>query len=261
MLGPPSMQKGRLPELPHLFFVRRREVKTAKPYCSQATHTSFPEYAFLFAYGHPLRCSKALRWTKVHPALLQRILIEYADRFSSDFGRLRQDEARFELSVKDALITGAIDLLLKEEPERGITTADVIDFKTMELPDDSIDYDWRDMSIQVQLYSKAAKEIMGENVETGYIHTLKDNKRTAIPVDESSVEKAIKAIEWAVSGILSNDFPMRPCKTNCDRCDFKAMCARKKQPFARRDTPPTISTPTGEKIIAAYDMEGDDDGN
>ncbi len=193
--------------------------------------------------------------------LLQRILIEYADRFSSDFGRLRQDEARFELSVKDALITGAIDLLLKEEPERGITTADVIDFKTMELPDDSIDYDWRDMSIQVQLYSKAAKEIMGENVETGYIHTLKDNKRTAIPVDESSVEKAIKAIEWAVSGILSNDFPMRPCKTNCDRCDFKAMCARKKQPFARTDTPPTISTPTGEKIIAAYDMEGDDDGN
>lgn len=190
--------------------------------------------------------------------LLQRILQEYSVRFASDFGRLRQDEARFELSVKDALITGAIDLLLKEEPERGITTADIIDFKTMELPDDSVDYDWRDMSIQVQLYSKAAKEIMGENVETGYIHTLKDNRRTAIPVDNDSVNKAIGIIEWAVSGILSNDFPMRPCKTNCDKCDFRAMCSQKRQSFSRSDIPPTISTPNGDKVIAAFDVEEDE---
>ena len=194
-------------------------------------------------------------------SLLQRILKEYSVQYASDFGRLRQDEARFELSVKDALITGAIDLLLKEEPERGITTADVIDFKTMELPDDSLDYDWRDMSIQVQLYSKAAKEIMSENVETGYIHTLKDNIRTAIPVDDVSVGKAISAIEWAVSGILSNDFPMRPCKTNCDKCDFKAMCAQKKQSFARTGEPPTICTPNGERIIAAFDMVEEYNGN
>lgn len=190
--------------------------------------------------------------------LLQRILQEYSTLYSSDFGRLKQDEARFELSVKDALITGAIDLLLKEEPERGITTADVIDFKTMELPNDSTDYDWRDMSIQVQLYSKAAKEIMGENVETGYIHTLKDNKRTAIPVDDKSVANAIGVIEWAVSGILSNDFPMRPCKTNCNKCDFSSMCAQKKQSFSRSDIPPTISTPNGDKVIAAFDMEEDE---
>ena len=193
--------------------------------------------------------------------LLQKILQEYSRRFAFDFGRLRQDEARFELSVKDALITGAIDLLLKEEPERGIITADVIDFKTMELPDDFVEYDWRDMSMQVQLYSKAAKEIMDENVETGYIHTLKDNRRTAIPVDDASVSKAISAIEWAVSGILSNDFPMRPCKTNCSKCDFRAMCTQKKQSFSRSDLPPTINTPTGERVIAAFDMEEESNDN
>ena len=193
--------------------------------------------------------------------LLRRILQEYSTRFASDFGRLRQDEARFELSVKDALITGAIDLLLKEEPDRGITTADVIDFKTMELPDDSIDYDWRDMSMQVQLYSKAAQEIMGENVETGYIHTLKDNKRTAIPVDEDSVKDAIAAIEWAVSGILANDFPMRPCANNCSKCDFRSMCSQEKQDFCRSELPPQIHTPNGKKTIAAFDLEGDNNGN
>lgn len=185
--------------------------------------------------------------------LVQRILTEYSQRYSADFGRLRQDEARFEISVKDALITGSIDLLLMEDPQRGITTADVIDFKSMETPEDVTAYDWRDMSIQVQLYSQAAKEVIGENVETGYIHTLKDNRRTAIPVDKDSVDSAIGTIEWAVRGILDGDFPMRSCPQNCGNCDFKAMCAQKRQAFKNGTQPPQIHTPAGLKTIAAFE--------
>lgn len=188
-------------------------------------------------------------------ALVQRILTEYAQRYAADFGRLRQDEARFEISVKDALITGAIDLLLIEDPQRGIITADVIDFKSMESPEDVTDYDWRDMSIQVQLYSRAAKEVIGENVETGYIHTLKDNRRTAIPVDKESVERAIQVIEWAVRGILDGDFPMRACPKNCSLCDFKAMCAQKRQEFKAETPPLQVNTPAGLKTIAAFDND------
>lgn len=187
-------------------------------------------------------------------ALVQRVLIEYSQRYSTDFARLRQDEANFEIPVKDALITGAIDLLLLEDPQRGITTADVIDFKSMELPEDDSDFDWRDMSIQVQLYSQAAKEVIGENVQTGYIHTLKDNKRTPIPVDRQSVDSAIGVIEWAVRGILDGDFPMRACKQNCGNCDFKSMCAQKYQAFKNIGIPPQINTPNGMKTIAALDI-------
>ena len=190
-------------------------------------------------------------------ALLKKILLEYSAKYSEDFSRLRQDEAQFEISIKDALVTGAIDLLLREDPEHGITTADIIDFKTMDLPESTADFDWRDMSIQVQLYSKAAKEIMGENVETGFIHTLKDNKRTAIPVESESIQDAIGAIEWAVNGILENDFPMRPCEKNCLNCDFKSVCMQKKQDFARDTLPPKIHTPNGEMVIAAFDRDVD----
>lgn len=190
--------------------------------------------------------------------LVQRILTEYSQRYAADFGRLRQDEARFEISVKDALITGAIDLLLLEDPQRGVTTADVIDFKSMETPEDVAAYDWGDMSIQVQLYSQAAREVVGENVETGYIHTLKDNRRTAVPVDKASVDRAIGVIEWAVRGILDGDFPMRACLQNCGSCDFRAMCAQKTQAFKNETEPPQINTPSGLKTIAAF--EGDDGG-
>lgn len=189
--------------------------------------------------------------------LVLRILKQYAAQYASDFGRMRQDEARFEIGVKDALITGAIDLLLFEDPQHGITTADVIDFKSMETPDDVFDYDWRDMSIQVQLYSRAAREVIGENVETGYIHTLKDNRRTSIPVDDQSVSNAISVIEWAVQGILSGDFPMRACKSSCNNCDFRAMCAKRREAFANQTMPPQINTPAGPKTIAAFAEEGD----
>lgn len=188
--------------------------------------------------------------------LVQRILTEYSQQYAADFGRLRQDEARFEISVKDALITGAIDLLLLEDLQRGITTADVIDFKSMETPEDVAAYDWRDMSIQVQLYSQAAKEVIGENVETGYIHTLKDNRRTAIPVDKQSVDNAIGVVEWAVRGILDGDFPMRACPKNCGACDFKAMCAQNRQPFKNETLPPQINTPAGLKTLAAFEDDG-----
>ncbi len=186
-------------------------------------------------------------------ALVTHILTEYSQKYASDFGRLRQDEARFEISVKDALITGAIDLLLFEDPLQGITEAAVIDFKTMESPEDVADYDWRDMSLQVQLYSRAAKEVLGENVETGHIHTLKDNKRTAIPVDDESVQNAIHVIEWAVQGILSGDFPKRACKQSCTACDFKALCSQQRQAFRSKIRPPFINTPTGPKQIAAFE--------
>ena len=101
---------------------------------------------------------------------------KYVDTYSDDFCRIRQDEARFELLVEDALITGSIDLLLKEDEEKNIDAAEVIDFKSMEVPDNLEEFDWREMSIQVQLYSRAAKEVIGEKAETGYVHTLKNNK-------------------------------------------------------------------------------------
>lgn len=186
-------------------------------------------------------------------ALVHKIMIEYVKEYAADFSRLRQDEARFELSVEDALITGSIDLLLKEDEKKDIQSAEVIDFKSMEIPDDIEQQDWREMSIQVQLYSKAAKEVIGQNVETGYVHILKNNKRLKVPVDDISIQNAIKAVEWAVKGILKNDFPMRACEANCGHCDFKALCKQKKQSFKMKDIPPQINTPTGLKTIAALD--------
>lgn len=185
--------------------------------------------------------------------LVHRIMKEYVKKYSGDFYRIRQDEARFEILVENALITGSIDLLLKEDGANNVESAEVIDFKSMEVPDELERFDWREMSVQVQLYSRAAKEVIGENVETGYVHTLKNNKRIAVPVDEKSVNDAIGAIEWAVKGIIQEDFPMRACASNCAHCDYKALCKQERQDFKRKDMPPAINTPVGERVLAAFE--------
>ena len=185
--------------------------------------------------------------------LVHEIMKKYVDTYSDDFCRIRQDEARFELLVEDALITGSIDLLLKEDEEKNIDVAEVIDFKSMEVPDNLEEFDWREMSLQVQLYSRAAKEVIGENVETGYVHTLKNNKRVEVPVDETAVKNAIGAIEWAVKGILQEDFPMRSCSANCKNCDYRALCRQEREEFKRKELPPVINTPLGERVVAAFE--------
>lgn len=188
-------------------------------------------------------------------ALVDKIMKLYVKDHGSDFCRIRQDEVRFELSVEDALITGAIDLLLKEDASKAIESAEVIDFKSMEIPDDMEQQDWREMSVQVQLYSKAAREVIGQNADTGFVHTLKNNKRIEVPVDDASVQRAIEAIEWAVKGVLREDFPMRACEANCSKCDFKSICGQKWQAFKNPQTPLQIHTPTGLKTIAALDIK------
>lgn len=185
--------------------------------------------------------------------LVHQIMKEYVKTYSEDFCRIRQDEARFELLVENALITGSIDLLLKEDEEKRINTAEVIDFKSIEVPEKLEETDWREMSIQVQLYSRAARDVIGESVETGYVHTLKDNKRIHVPVDEKSVKNAIATLEWAVKGILQGDFPMRACPSNCQKCDYRALCKQKREHFKRKDRPPYINTPVGKQQIAAFE--------
>ena len=187
--------------------------------------------------------------------LVHKIMKEYVQMYSEDFCRIRQDEASFELLVDETLITGSIDLLLKEDESKNISEAEVIDFKSMEVPDNIKEFDWREMALQVQLYSRAAKQVIGENVKTGYVHTLKNNKRVPVPVDESSICNAIDIIKWAVKGILAEDFPMRACKTNCKKCDYKALCRQEREQFKRKDKPSVIYTPTGEKYVAAFDEE------
>lgn len=179
----------------------------------------------------------------------------YSENYAEDFTRERQVEARFEVPVEGAVISGSIDLLLRLDDRGNIMEARVIDFKTVEGGEDAVrneDLHWTDLSLQVQLYAKAAREVLGENARTGAVHLLKDNQRIEVPVSDAAVRAAVTNVEWAVQRILARDFPMRPHPRKCDACDFRALCPKIARNFSSDGAPPPILTATGPQMARAF---------
>jgi DNA helicase-2/ATP-dependent DNA helicase PcrA len=186
------------------------------------------------------------------------ILQNYAESYADDFSRRREVEARFEIPARDSVISGAIDLLLHEDENGNVLDAEVIDFKAIEggeAPEENTDLDWTELSLQVQLYAKAAQEVLDENARTGSVHLLKDDQRVEVPINNEAVQAAINNIEWAVQGILSGDYPMRPHEDKCSNCDFNPICPKIAQNFNFTvEPPPRIHTPSGLEYARSFSL-------
>ena len=180
----------------------------------------------------------------------------YVAAFGGDFERERQVEAVFEIPASNCVISGSIDLLLHEDEEGNILQAEIIDFKTMEggdQPDANDDLDWTELALQVQLYARAADQVLGQNARTGSVHLLKDNQRVEVPITQEAVDAALANIEWAVTGILESDFPMRPHPDKCAGCDFKSICPGTPQNFSVLTTvPPELHLPGRREMARAF---------
>jgi DNA helicase-2/ATP-dependent DNA helicase PcrA len=183
---------------------------------------------------------------------------DYVASFGSDFERERQLEAIFEIPASNCVITGSIDLLLHEDEEGNILQAEIVDFKTMEggeKPDENDDLDWTELALQVQLYARAADQVLGQNARTGSVHLLKDNQRIEVPITQEAVDAALANIEWAVMGILGSDFPMRPHPDKCGKCDFKMICPGTPQNFSVLLTvPPELHVPGRREMARAFSL-------
>lgn len=165
----------------------------------------------------------------------------YAEGYRQDFDRRRQVEVRFEVPIENAVITGSIDLMLREDEEGGMLEASVVDFKTMEggpEPEHNEELHWTELALQVQLYARAAREVLGENARTGAVHLLRDGVRVDVPVTDVAVQAAVRNVEWAVARVLAGDFPMRPHPEKCAACDFRSLCPQVPQDFSGNEPPP-----------------------
>lgn len=177
------------------------------------------------------------------------VVKDYIQNYGDDFINEKQVEVRFEIPAQKTIITGSIDLLLKEDNKGNIVETEVIDFKSMDEPEKDKSLDWTDLAIQVQLYAKAAKEVLGENAQTGSVHLLRDNKRVNIPINKEAMGAAIKNIEWSVDRIINRDYPMRPHKRKCDLCDFRIICPKKLQKFNTTELPSSIHLPATVSFV------------
>lgn len=176
------------------------------------------------------------------------VVNNYVRDYQSDFTNTKQVEQRFEIPANHTVISGAIDLLVHENEQGEINDVTVIDFKSMNAPDEEDRLDWTELSLQVQLYAKASNVVLGQNARSGSVHLLRDNVRIEIPIDNNSIDSAVQNIEWAVDRIIEEDFPMRPSQEKCEACDFSKLCAKRYEDFTSEITPPPISVPVSVSV-------------
>lgn len=174
------------------------------------------------------------------------IVSRYAGGYGDDFVRRRQLEVRFEIPLRDSVLSGSIDLLVRLDDQGDILDASVIDFKSMEGgpdPENNPELDWNELALQVQLYARAAADVLDANARTGHVHLLKDGRRIEVPVDEAAVGAAIANVEWAAERIIAGDFPMRPHADKCAACDWQRLCPKTREEFGTDNLPPPLHLP------------------
>ncbi len=185
----------------------------------------------------------------------------YVESYGEDFSCQRQVEVRFEIPVERAVITGSIDLMLRQN-NGNIVDASVVDFKSIEggdNPEENEELHWTELALQVQLYAKAARDVLGENAQTGAVHLLKGNQRIHVPITSEALSAAVANVEWAVDRIIDNDFPMRPEAEKCQKCDFRYLCRKSPQGFRSEVRPPAIHIPgqARQQMARAFSEFGD----
>ena len=184
------------------------------------------------------------------------ILRRYAEDYGQDFEHRRQLEVPFEIPLRDSVLGGSIDLLLRLNDEGRILEANVVDFKAMEGgpdPSGNAELDWAELALQVQLYAKAAGDVLDVNARTGAVHLLKDGQRIEVPIGDDAVDAAVENVEWAAQRIIAGEFPMRPHPDKCGECDWRDLCPKSAEQFEEDVPPPPLHLPDGhQRMVSAF---------
>jgi DNA helicase-2/ATP-dependent DNA helicase PcrA len=154
-----------------------------------------------------------------------RSILRYMGMWKEDFSLSVKTERSFEMDVDNALLTGTIDLLKRENADNNIL--EIIDFKTGNERKHQ-----EALHLQVQLYTVAARNALNLDVQKAYVHFLDEHKqpRVEILTTPKQLDLAMLTISDAVKGITTRRFNRNPRNMNvCNTCDWEKLCPKKKK--------------------------------
>ena len=153
-----------------------------------------------------------------------RSVLRYVAMWQKDFTLSVKTERTFEMDVENALLSGSIDLLKRENSKEDVL--EIIDFKTGN--ERKLD---EELHLQVQLYTIAAREALALNVKKAFVHFLDDNKQQRIEIltTDKQLELAMATVKDAIKGVTSRRFRLNPRNVKtCTNCDWQKICPKKK---------------------------------
>ncbi|MBA7621716.1 ATP-dependent DNA helicase Rep [subsurface metagenome] len=153
-----------------------------------------------------------------------RSVLRYIGMWQEDFTLSVNTERNFEMDIENALVSGCIDLLKRENADESIL--EVVDFKTGN--EKRMD---EELTLQVQLYTIAAREALNLEINKAFVHFLDAKRQARIEVltTPKQLELAHKSISNAIKGVANRKFRRNPKnKKICSKCDWREFCPHKK---------------------------------
>lgn len=150
-------------------------------------------------------------------------LKNYINLWKKDFSLAVKTEQNFEMDFENkALINGSIDLLSRSEVKQDVL--EIIDFKTGK-PQSHFEEKY---THQVVLYAIAAQEALMKNISSVYLHYLDAQKaeRKEVMITDKKIAETRTKLKGAVDGIIGNQFPRKPEKEICSKCDWNTICPK-----------------------------------
>ncbi len=154
-----------------------------------------------------------------------RSVLRYIEMWKEDFTLSVKTERPFEMDINNTLLSGTIDLLKRQYYDDNIL--EIIDFKTGNTR--KMD---EELSLQVQLYTVAAREALNIDVQKAHVHFLdvKKQRRVEILTTQKQLDLAMKTVSNAINGVTIRRFNRNPRnKKVCIGCDWSKICAGKKK--------------------------------
>jgi DNA helicase-2/ATP-dependent DNA helicase PcrA len=151
-------------------------------------------------------------------------LAKYVELWKKDFSLTLKTERAFEFELDNALISGSIDMIKRNDGDE--TVLEVIDFKTGKPENDLL----HKYQLQLQLYTIAAQEALGINSKKALIHFLDadKNERLAVQTETASLNKAKSKIKSSIKGITSANFKRDASHDkHCLSCDWCELCPKR----------------------------------
>jgi len=142
-----------------------------------------------------------------------KLVLEYVNRFSSDFERYLYSEKEFYIPFDEFEYKGIVDLVL----DIGGKEVEIVDFKTLVGP-------MKDFELQMSSYAMGIEFSYGLNVRTASVHFLSRNRREKLAVSPSLLESMEQTISRMSNEIRLLRFPFTDSDEECKKCDFKVFC-------------------------------------
>jgi DNA helicase-2/ATP-dependent DNA helicase PcrA len=146
----------------------------------------------------------------------EKSLLEFVKKNIEDMHNIEEVESRLEFPIKNATITGRVDVILKTKPAPYMEVRDYKTSDTVTTPEQS--------ALQLRLYTLGLR-LIGRPVKQASIAYLENGNVDMIDVSEKKLEEARLTAELCIEGIQTGAFIGKRGK-HCKKgvCDYTEIC-------------------------------------